>query len=370
MNAFLKLILLCSLSLNGYFIWQLFNPVKPKQIETVATTPIVKKSAVLPAHFQQAVALFSNQLFDKAVAEYTQLLVNEPRYARQLKQIWQQQLETWLSHQKFTLSEQFLTAFLNSHPYDVTMLELEAKRLIAQGDTQQGIISLLALSNQLDSNEKQQLSKQIDELSTTYIDELIAAQQWQALLNSSQQWLDYAPGNAHYLYNHALANYHLEDYVASQITLDQLPEDHEYKQQAEQLHLLIQQALAGVEVIKLTARGSHYLVNSIINDDIETELMIDTGASFTVINQTQLNSLNSPANYLGTLEVNTANGVVEAQRYQLESFQVGQQRIRNFEVLVIENHVGYGLLGMNFLENFKFNINQQVNELELIKNNF
>lgn len=370
MNAFLKLILLCSLSLNGYFIWQLFNPAKPKQIETVATTPIVKKSAVLPAHFQQAVALFSNQLFDKAVAEYTQLLMNEPRYARQLKQIWQQQLETWLSHQKFTLSEQFLTAFLNSHPYDVTMLELEAKRLIAQGDTQQGIINLLALSNQLDSNDKQQLNKQIDELSKSYIDELIATQQWQALLNISQQWLDYAPGNAHYLYNNALANYHLEDYVASQITLDQLPEDHDYKQQAEQLHQLIQQALAGVEIIKLTARGSHYLVNSIINDDIETELMIDTGASFTVINQTLLNSLNTPANYLGTLQVNTANGIVEAERYQLESFQVGQQRIRNFEVLVIENHVGYGLLGMNFLENFKFNINQQVNELELIKNNF
>ncbi len=370
MNALLKLILLCSLSLNGYFIWQLFKPVKPIEIETVAPTPKVQTGMVLPAHFQQAVALFSNQLFDKAVAEYTQLLVNQPRYARQLKQAWQQQLESWLSHKKFTLSEQFLTAFLNSHPYDVTMLELEAKRLIAQGDTQQGIINLLALSNQLGNSEKQQLGIQIDELSTSYINELIAAQQWQVLFNSSQQWLEYAPGNAHYLYNHALASYHLEDYVASQITLDQLAEHHEFKQQAEQLHLLIQQALTGVEIIKLTARGSHYLVKGIINDDIETELMIDTGASFTVINQTLLNSLNTPANYLGTLEVNTANGIVEAARYQLETFQVGQQRIRNFEVLVIKNHAGYGLLGMNFLENFKFNINQQMNELELVKNNF
>ncbi len=370
MKALLKLILLCSLSLNGYFIWQLFPPEKPVILEADAPTPKVKKSAVLPAHFQQAVVLFSNHLFDKAVAEYTQLLTNDPHYAKQLKQAWQQQLESWLSHKNFTLSELFLTAFLNSHPYDVSMLEFDAKRLIAQGDTQQGIINLLALSNQLDSNKKQQLSKQIDELSTSFIGELIAAQQWQVLHSSSQHWLDYATGNAHYLYANALANYHLEDYVASQITLDQLPENHEFKQQAEQLRQLIQQALAGVEVIKLTARGSHYLITGIINDDVETELMIDTGASFTVINQTLLNSLNTPPNYLGTLQVNTANGVIEAQRYQLESFQIGQQRISNFEVLVIENHAGYGLLGMNFLENFKFNINQQVNELELTKNNF
>ena len=159
------------------------------------------------------------------------------------------------------------------------------------------------------------------------------------------------------------------DLVASQIALEQLPANHEHKQ-ADELYRLIQQALAGVEVVPLIPHGSHYLVNSIINDDTDAKLMIDTGASFTVLTQSLLEQLKEPAHYLGTMQVNTANGLVEAQHYQVHSFQIGQQRLYNFDVLVLKSHGSYGLLGMNFLENFKFNINQQVNELELIKDNY
>jgi len=370
-NYLLKLLLVCSLSLNGYFLWQYDNYKRSAEKLTEKNT-VIKPSKVtrLPEKFQHAVALFRNNLFDEAVLEYTQLLENNPSFALQLKRAWQQQLESWLSHHDDELSEQFLTAFLNSHPYDVSMLELDAKRMINQGHVQQGIISLMALHNQLGKSKQARFAKRISELTKLKAESLIEEQNWQELLNHSQQWLDYMPQNTFYLLVQAQAYFHLGDLVASQIALEQLPANHEHKQEADELYRLIQQALAGVEVVPLIPHGSHYLVNSIINDDTDAKLMIDTGASFTVLTQSLLEQLKEPAHYLGTMQVNTANGLVEAQHYQVHSFQIGQQRLYNFDVLVLKSHGSYGLLGMNFLENFKFNINQQVNELELIKDNY
>jgi len=93
--------------------------------------------------------------------------------------------------------------------------------------------------------------------------------------------------------------------------------------------------------------------------------MIDTGASITSLSSDVLNQLSPRPLYLGDVTVNTANGQIRVKRYQIESFKVGMQTIYGFEVLSIENTRGQGLLGMNFLSRFKFNINQQTDELEL-----
>jgi clan AA aspartic protease (TIGR02281 family) len=367
MNTLLKLLLLCSLSINGYFIWQLSRQESTVIADKQQFTATQVNSAVQPKLFEHAITLFNNQQFDKAVAAYSQLKDNSPQYAQQLKHAWQQTVETWLLEQHEHISEQFLSAFLNSHPYDAAMLKLDAKRLINQGYVQQGIVNLMALSDQLDSNPHSDLTQQIEELTTLHSNHLINTQHWQQLLEHSQQWLEYAPYHAYYLYIHALAYYHLGDYVASQISLEQLPDNHAFKTQSDQLKQKIQHALAGVEKVKLTPRGAHYLVSSVINHEIEATLMIDTGASFTVIDQALLNTLSEPARYIDTLHVNTANGLVEAQRYRVQSFRIGQQKVDDFDILVINNHTGFGLLGMNFLEKFKFNINQQLDELELTK---
>ncbi len=369
MNTLLKLILVCSLCLNTYFIWQINSQYTPEVTPEQATTKTLEKTTVLPSEFEQAIVFFNNQQFDKAIEFYTQLLANDPHQAKQLKQAWQQEVEAWLSDHDEDLSELFLSTFLKRHPYDITMLKLDAKRLINQGHLQQGIVSLMALANRLDSNQQGSLAKQIEELVTLQINALTQAQQWQQLLEHSLQWLDYAPHNPYYLYTYAMAYYQLGDYVASQVALEQLPENHAFINQANELRHKLQQALTGVDIIELTPRGAHYLVNSVINDTLHVKLMIDTGASFTVINQAQLDNLTEPAIFIGTLQVNTANGIVVAKRYRLRSFQIGQQYIDNFDVLVIDNHSGVGLLGMNFLGNYKFNINQQQDELELIKSN-
>jgi clan AA aspartic protease (TIGR02281 family) len=95
--------------------------------------------------------------------------------------------------------------------------------------------------------------------------------------------------------------------------------------------------------------------------------MIDTGASITVLPQSFINSLYPTPDYLGTIKVNTANGQTVARRYRVESIQVGQHVLTGFDVLAMSQNTGHGLLGMNFLQHFKFNINQQTNKLELVK---
>ena len=144
-----------------------------------------------------------------------------------------------------------------------------------------------------------------------------------------------------------------------------MPNQHNLKSQVQTLQAMINKAQSQDDFVALTPYGAHYLINTEINNNLSTELMIDTGASVTSLPTNIIKQISPRPLYLGDVTVNTANGQIVVKRYQIESFKVGSQIIYGFEVLSIENTRGQGLLGMNFLSRFKFNINQQTDELEL-----
>ncbi len=116
----------------------------------------------------------------------------------------------------------------------------------------------------------------------------------------------------------------------------------------------------GVALIK---RGNHYLVDAFPDSGEGVRLLIDTGASLTVFTPDALSKHN--VKYKDTGErryFNTANGIVEAPIYQLDHLLIGDWKVENITIAILElqgNDSAEGLLGMNFLQHFRFFIDQQ-----------
>ncbi len=112
--------------------------------------------------------------------------------------------------------------------------------------------------------------------------------------------------------------------------------------------------------IPLVQSGSQFLVDAVINNAISLRLLIDTGASITSIDKNvlqRLGLLNGPTKE-GRLQ--TANGIVATTLVNLHSLGVGGFTVQNVEAATVESLGGNldGLLGMDFLSQFNFSIDQ------------
>lgn len=114
--------------------------------------------------------------------------------------------------------------------------------------------------------------------------------------------------------------------------------------------------------IPLTMEGEHYLVNVNIAGTTHVELMIDTGASKTVIKRALLEN-KAPSLLEGTqgIQMNTANGNVQALIVTLNKVGMQGVELDQLEVVLMDlpDFKYDGLLGMNFLGQFDFKIDQE-----------
>ena len=119
-------------------------------------------------------------------------------------------------------------------------------------------------------------------------------------------------------------------------------------------------AATEVAGIPLVRNGSHYLVDARLGSQ-PARLLIDTGASLTMLTPDTLQRSGSGARATGRTGLfNTANGRVSAPIYRLDALSVGDWRVSDLDVGVLElGDPGIdGLLGMNFLRHFQFFIDQ------------
>lgn len=114
--------------------------------------------------------------------------------------------------------------------------------------------------------------------------------------------------------------------------------------------------------IALTRRGNHYNVSASINGGNPLALVIDTGASITTLSRESFSKMDTgQARYLGTQLFNTANGVTQGEIYRVDSIRLGEIDIPNPKIAVLdfEPSAGLdGLLGMNVLQRYRFEIDQ------------
>ena len=121
--------------------------------------------------------------------------------------------------------------------------------------------------------------------------------------------------------------------------------------------------------IPLLRIGDHFLVDALLNDTQQVRLLIDTGASMTILTPDFLERNN--LSYLDTNKrrlFNTANGQVSAPIYIIESLSLGEWQVNQIEIgiMPLDNETTFnGLLGMNFLKHFQFFIDQNDANLRL-----
>ncbi len=119
-------------------------------------------------------------------------------------------------------------------------------------------------------------------------------------------------------------------------------------------------------VLDVGRYGNHFIVGLGVPDNTNTmNLMLDTGASITMLTREAFNELSgSLYSRVGTRVFRTAGGIVKGDVYNFSQVQLGPYQLVDVVICVLdsaareENGV-VGLLGMNILGKFHFQINQQ-----------
>ena len=147
--------------------------------------------------------------------------------------------------------------------------------------------------------------------------------------------------------------------------------------QRERLKAYIERQLEQVGVfgsrVALQKLGRHYTVDvTMINgyDEVDFRLMIDTGASLTLLTPEAAERLHIVVDDIERHQrLATPGGLVEAPLYQIEALAVGQEIIWDLPIAIVPFETGEGLIdgliGMDFLGKFDFQIDQDHQELKL-----
>ena len=179
----------------------------------------------------------------------------------------------------------------------------------------------------------------------------------------------------------AIAQLALDDRDGAQRSLELVMHDPDVGKHAQAMLMSLQQAetvvhdtdsvalATEVANIPLLRRGQHFLVDATPDDGGSLQLLIDTGASMTIVTPDALQRQDVRYRDTGRSRVfNTANGPVRASIYILESLSVGDWYVKQLEIGVLDlgGQTGMdGLLGMNFLKHFRFFIDQNESMLRL-----
>ena len=114
------------------------------------------------------------------------------------------------------------------------------------------------------------------------------------------------------------------------------------------------------------------LVNIEIDGKYELKMILDTGASNTTIDSNSLYLLGYDLkDNIGTVEIETANGIIETEVFEIGTFSSLGMTKENFQIQVYDflAHGIFsdynGLLGLDFLEGMKFCIDTKSNIITL-----
>lgn len=114
------------------------------------------------------------------------------------------------------------------------------------------------------------------------------------------------------------------------------------------------------------------LVNFEIDSKYELKMILDTGATNTTIDSNALYLLGHDLkDSVGTVEIETANGIIETDVFEIDSFSPLGIEKKKFEIQVYD-FIAHGifsdyngLLGLDFLEGTKFCIDTNENTISI-----
>jgi clan AA aspartic protease (TIGR02281 family) len=122
-------------------------------------------------------------------------------------------------------------------------------------------------------------------------------------------------------------------------------------------------------VIPIAPGATSLQTDALVDGAVSFRFIIDTGATYTAISQSMATALGIAIGpETPRVPVNTANGRLLAPVVHLGSISIQGFSVRNVKTLILPNqHEPIGLLGLNFLENFKYTFDAKRRELVLEK---
>ncbi len=123
--------------------------------------------------------------------------------------------------------------------------------------------------------------------------------------------------------------------------------------------------------IPFQKKGEVVIVQATVNEKAAARFVVDTGASYTMISQAVAKELEIDLERkLPTITFQTANGVIHAPLVSLDSVEVGGMQVKELTAAVHDVFPDAsisGLLGLNFLSNFRMDIDTKNGVLHLEK---
>ncbi|MDP0562652.1 MAG: retropepsin-like aspartic protease [Candidatus Endonucleobacter sp. (ex Gigantidas childressi)] len=348
------------------------------QHPNASSTPqnIDKPDLIEKERFVTEAQIFQHYLdegrFDDALTIYQEYENANSELLLELRNTLIGTLTRWQNSGNFDLCIRVLERFTQYYYQDIELLKIQIAVLESNQNITQAIeICLYASPLSVRESDLEYFNQSSHRLAKILFDQ---QQQSGTIENSLLLFQNLASLESEYaFYRHAMSEIYfaIGDKESAARELESLQFDHEYGRKAsETLAELFPtkpepQNKKNPKAIPLTAYGQHFIVTVKIGGKVgaTAALLIDTGASLTTMPSQLLQELTEKkqASRIGHVEMKTANGIRLSQLYKLKSFHIGGHLLQNLEVASLDFESGgetNGLLGMNVLSKFIFQIDQ------------
>lgn len=124
--------------------------------------------------------------------------------------------------------------------------------------------------------------------------------------------------------------------------------------------------------VPIQKRGQVAVVHATLNSKATASFVVDTGASYTMISKAMAKQLqiDIEGTHLNTIPFQTVNGIISAPMVTLDSIDVGGIRVKDLTAAVHDafpDPTVSGLLGLNFLSQFRMDFDSKNDLLHLEK---
>ncbi len=254
---------------------------------------------------------------------------------------------------------EYMEVFLDNVP-DSNIVKLMIETYIVQSDFPKAIALIIqAKENYSSEQEDKRLSKQLKSTAKKYMNLLSEREAYEEFIAFLEEMIAYDSTDNFYTFRLAQLYIRLDKTPEASLLLDELQYDEVYGQNVKTLLQTIDIEEEGDKykyTIPLERYGDHFSVKVFL-DGSAFNLMLDTGATYIFIDEDQASMLEVLRD---DLVLQTAGNEISAKLCQASTMRIGNLQLANIKVTVapFKRQDIDGLLGMNFLKQFKFLIDQ------------
>jgi len=336
------------------------------------------ESAAVP-NADQFHSLLTGEQFDRALAYYEQALSLDEAYRQSLKPVLEQYLKFCLEQCGEGAFVEMVNVWLAAYYQDIPVLLLLAEHQRLQGQPEEAASTLqLAATYAWQTEQKEDVNAAVQRLVMATDENLSHQENWVELLGFYEYLETIDLETQVYLLRQANLYRVLDETQRSRELLLELRErdnnlDAEWTATLnQQLSLSSPQEEADDSpgyAIAVTGHGDHFLVEATLNRMASVTLLIDTGASLTTLSQASFSDLpKTRFQHRGSHMFNTANGLIRGDVYRAASITLGDIQLDDIDIAVLDYPSAPGvdgLLGMNVLRHYRFEIDQDGSMLHL-----